>query len=574
MANPFEGVEKNLVAAKNVRLIHRQSNGDNLVMSGAVECLARQFPGKYKIHVDTFSNEIFYNNPHISFKKPSDAQEIQMENKLIHRSNQQPVHFLESYVDILRNTLEPDLKLTVNRPYIYLSEDEKTWPSRWGKQGAYILGNFGHKRDYTAKHYGTENYQKLVDLLPEHRFIQVGSGKDIHPVIKGAVNFIGKTSIRDLIRLVYFADMGIGPSTFLQHLFAALEKPYICLLGGREPLSWCQYPTQRILHTTSLPCCSSGACWRNKTVKVDKDESLCAMPVIREGEDPVPKCLDMFRPEDIAQIVNEYYDNGVIKQGAIMQPKLTTDTLYKTKPKIGLVIGTYASLPYIHLHLEARKRYYPEIPCLVADDGSRQEKELALLCNRYGADFRSNTYRLPQKPPGLGDLSHFISGLLWASSKGIDLLVKMSRRWIVLKDWVGDLRLLAMESDANSFSSYCTFWNFGYRTECIGLAVKSYIESTFIEDTQRRIENCDVGLPEAYMHEAAQRLPFSQQFLDWQKSHPMDKDKQGYALWPLLGTSRKQKLDKVLWHERPIEDYMEVANEWHLPYLRKDWILT
>jgi hypothetical protein len=34
-------------------------------------------------------------------------------------------------------------------------------------------------------------------------------------------------------------------------------------------------------------------------------------------------------------------------------------------PKIALVVGTFAAVPYVHLHLEARRRLYPDIGMLV-----------------------------------------------------------------------------------------------------------------------------------------------------------------------------------------------------------------
>ena len=46
------------------------------------------------------------------------------------------------------------------------------------------------------------------------------------------------------------------------------------------------------------------------------------------------------------------------------------DIVYKTRPKIAVVIGTFASVPYVHLHLELLKRNNPEVPVMVHDDCS------------------------------------------------------------------------------------------------------------------------------------------------------------------------------------------------------------
>src|SRR3954471_7147461 len=95
-------------------------------------------------------------------------------------------------------------------------------------------------------------------------------------------------------------------------------------------------------------------------------------------------------------------------------------------PSVGVVIGTFAAVPYVHLHLESRARNYPHVPMLVHDDGSPRRKELQSLCERYGADFISRPTRAQ---PTIGDLSAFVSGFDWAHERRFSLLVKMSRRF-------------------------------------------------------------------------------------------------------------------------------------------------
>ena len=49
---------------------------------------------------------------------------------------------------------------------------------------------------------------------------------------------------------------------------------------------------------------------------------------------------------------------------------------FSEPPKVAVVVGTFAAVPYVHLHLEARRRFYPEVPLLVHDDGSPKSAEL------------------------------------------------------------------------------------------------------------------------------------------------------------------------------------------------------
>ena len=127
------------------------------------------------------------------------------------------------------------------------------------------------------------------------------------------VDMLGKTDQRQLIQLAYHSVGGIGPTTFLQHIYAAFEKPYVCVLGGREPVSWVQYPAQTTLHSIgSLDCCSTRACWKSRTVKLDdgKNDSLCSQPVLADGVYS-PRCMSIIKPEEVAYAIERYIGGRV-----------------------------------------------------------------------------------------------------------------------------------------------------------------------------------------------------------------------------------------------------------------------
>src|SRR5205807_1627752 len=121
---------------------------------------------------------------------------------------------------------------------------------------------------FTLKQWPVEHYQQVVDHFRGNvSFVQVGSAEHDHPKLDGVIDLVDRTNTRQLMRLTYHADGGLGPITFLQHLCAAFEKPYVALLGGREPVSWVQYPLQTTLHTLGkLPCCRTKACWKSRVV--------------------------------------------------------------------------------------------------------------------------------------------------------------------------------------------------------------------------------------------------------------------------------------------------------------------
>jgi ADP-heptose:LPS heptosyltransferase len=289
--------------AEPILLRNHLSPGDVLAMSAAIYSLHKTHPGKYLTAVDTTAQDVWQFNPDIA--PPSLGMRlVQTEYPLINQSNTRGVHFLQGYCDFLAETLGVKIPLLTNRPILYLSSQEKGWINQvqetTGKAQPFWVVNAGHKDDLTAKFWGTDNYQRVVDLCPDVLFVQIGEKHHRHPPLRGVVSLVGKTDLRQLIRLCWHAQGGLGPVTFIQHVFAAFQKPYVCLLGGREPIQWVQYPNQHTMHTMgALPCCRTHACWRSRAVAMGdgkkQDGSLCADPV---GE--VPRCLDLIRPEEVA----------------------------------------------------------------------------------------------------------------------------------------------------------------------------------------------------------------------------------------------------------------------------------
>lgn len=305
-------------------LSNKLSPGDVLVMSAAIESLHKLYPGKYITAVESPAGAIWDHNPHVRrLHGPVRAKTrwIEMEYPLVHRSNHRPVHFLQGYCDFLGEKLGVPLPPQTNRPHLYLSDDEKGWTPQvqelTGRPTKYWVVNAGTKYDFTAKAWGPDNYQKVVDYFQGAiTFVQVGEAHHNHPPLKGVIDLIGKTDTRQLIRLCYHAQGGLGPTTFLQHIFAALQKPYVCLLGGREPVSWTHYPTQVTMSAHGrLDCCRTESCWRSRTVKLNdnqpSDSSLCEQPVTTT-EHPRPRCMQLIRPSAVADAIETFYAGGVL----------------------------------------------------------------------------------------------------------------------------------------------------------------------------------------------------------------------------------------------------------------------
>jgi ADP-heptose:LPS heptosyltransferase len=288
------------------------SPGDTVVGTAAIECLHQQHPGKYLTAVaGTAAEAIFANNPHISARldKP---RPVLMEYPLVHQSGQRLTHFIEGYVRHLSEQLGISVEPLANRPYLYLSDEEKSWVDQveeiTGKKAPYWVVCSGVKPDYTVKGWGHSNYQKVVGALADKVFfVQVGEAGHSHPPLDGVLNLVGKTDTRQLIRLCYNARGGLGGVSLLHHVMAAFEKPMVTLASGMEAVSWERYNSEVFLHRGAcLPCGNRGkGCWKARVAPLgdssSKDTSLCERPA--EG---IPGCLALIRPEEVIDAIMAY----------------------------------------------------------------------------------------------------------------------------------------------------------------------------------------------------------------------------------------------------------------------------
>jgi len=225
------------------------------------------------------------------------------------------------------------------------------------------------------------------------------------------------------------------------------------------------------------------------------------------------------------------------------------------------------------LHLESRRRNYPTIPILIHDDRSQHLCRLAELCQQYGASFSSNEERLGHN---LGDLSAYESGFTWALKLEVDILVKMSRRFIPLYDWVPELQTLSYLTQYATFSNLDRSEGLGFRTECVGFHVTTWVQAGLVSEITRQIctkQPTDI-LIEAVIHKLARKANqlACRRNRDFVKEHPRPTDSDAYGIWELLGTNRREKLPLVLWHHAcdPVE-YCRALHQYQTLYELSKW---
>ena len=316
------------------RLVLRsfQSPGDVVMLTAAVRDLHLAYPAKFLTDVRTSAPALWEHNPYVTQLDEHDRQveSLDMHYPLIHESDRRPYHFIHGYVQYLERQLGVTIPLTRFAGDIHLSAEEKRRPSplaALGQDGPFWIVIAGGKYDFTAKWWNPASYQAVVDHFQgQIQFVQCGEAGHFHPRLSGAIDLVGKTSLREFVLLMHHADGVLCPVTLAMHLAAAVEtrpekapqRACVVVAGGREPAHWEQYPHHQFLSTVGmLPCCSKGACWRSRCQPVGdgdaKDrQQVCEQPVQVTPELRIPRCQEMITPADVIRRIEGFYEEAVL----------------------------------------------------------------------------------------------------------------------------------------------------------------------------------------------------------------------------------------------------------------------
>ena len=301
--------------------------GDIIMLTAAVRDLHRIYPERFMTDVRTSYPELWENNPYITPLNENDptCRVIEFSYPLIDLCNDSPVHFLEGFLEYLRFELGVPLKPTSFGGDIHLSDTERISPGPIeqlvGTDVPYWIIVSGGKYDFSVKWWRHGRYQEVVDRFAgKILFVQTGQPGAFHPPLDGVIDLRGKTSLRELVRLVYFADGVLCPITMLMHLAAAVEdqpetsRACVTIAGGREPVTWPSYPQHQFLHTIgALRCCATGGCWKGRVSKLNEghdsdDPSNFCESVTPDGQ---PQCMDMIHVNQVCEAISLYYSGDI-----------------------------------------------------------------------------------------------------------------------------------------------------------------------------------------------------------------------------------------------------------------------
>ena len=302
-------------------LINYQAPGDVVMLTAALRDLHRSYPGQFLTDVRTDWSDLWINNPYLTPLDLADPEVrvAECHYRLVELANERPIHFVQGFVEFLNRQLRLQIEPTRLAGDIHLSDEEKSQPSPvekiTGENIPYWIIAAGGKFDCTIKWWHFRRWQAVVDQFRDRfLFVQVGATHHYHPPLKGVLDLRGRTSLRDIVHLVYHAQGVLCPVTMLMHLAAAVEtkpgrpptRPCVVVAGGREPVTWVGYPGHKFIHTIGmLPCCATGGCWRMRSVPLgdaprrDEPKRLCVDLV-----NNLPRCMHMITPEQVAKAVS------------------------------------------------------------------------------------------------------------------------------------------------------------------------------------------------------------------------------------------------------------------------------
>lgn len=300
---------------RKIILRQGQSPGDIVVFTRAVGDLKESYPN-YEIDIRSPAGEIWENNPRLTSLK-DDEKGVEMFDigyDEINQSGWNGLHFSDAFRHDLEKQLGVPIKKTGIKPELWLSEDEKKWYHQphceFGWDGPFWIINAGRKQDNELKQY--HRWQEVAKLFNEKfqgkvKLVQIGHESHIHPQLDGVLSLIGKTDLRQLIRLGFHAEGTVGPISFQFVMSAAFEQPAVCVAGGKEGVLWQIYPHMRYLHTNgALECCAWDGCW------MGGEKGKCKYLAEYNGE-KVPKCFHMITPQRIVDEIYSYYEGGKLK---------------------------------------------------------------------------------------------------------------------------------------------------------------------------------------------------------------------------------------------------------------------
>lgn len=151
------------------------------------------------------------------------------------------------------------------RPYLFLTPEELAAGCLAENQVVIQSSGQAAAHHMQNKEWFSDRFQAVCDYWrTRHTVIQIGSPQD--PLLEGAQDMRGKTSLRQSAALLANTSVFIGLVGFLMHLARAVDCRSVIVYGGRETPQHTGYVANRNL--TGTPHCSP--CWLRNRCEYDR----------------------------------------------------------------------------------------------------------------------------------------------------------------------------------------------------------------------------------------------------------------------------------------------------------------
>lgn len=283
---------------------------------------------------------------------------------------------------------------------------------------------------------------------------------------------------------------------------------------------------------------------------------------------------------DITDNSDSYSGDGSIggKKGVILYRSYQDDILdklsYSDQQNFGVCIGTYGSVPHIHLQLETAKRLYHDVKLIIIDDCSKYTDKLKELCDDYNCDFVSSPHNLGHMR---GDVFCVSEGIRWAKKNNISYLYKLSRRFIPCINIIDNVKSV-INQDYATYSNIC---DWGIRSECFLMNVNLW-EGKCLKSLDEYVQysiRCGLPhpVPEVLYTKLCKRFYYSvsktnNKYTDMNQNKTHLQKGCVFGILPFLTPNRSEASSSFLWHSSNTqEDFKNKANLFNLPYSISDY---
>ena len=301
---------------KKLLIQNRQSIGDVVTITAVVRAIHETYPGEFITSLDCTGTSVVYKyNPYIVRMPENEADivcRVEISTPVLRKWEKTTRrHMVECAAYQVSKKIGLEIPITNIRGDLYLSDKEKerryTFP--------YWVIVAGGKNDQTTKWWHPDYWQELINLTPHIHWVQIGKKLDQHYPLRNVTNLLDKTSIREMMSLIYNSEGVISPITAATHIAGAFQKPAVTIAGGKESPSTIGYPEHIVLSNIGqLSCCKKYGCWKFRCQLFPdyipkNNKNPCPKPV-QARSIVVPKCMANIKPEGVVEAIEKLSRNN------------------------------------------------------------------------------------------------------------------------------------------------------------------------------------------------------------------------------------------------------------------------